>query len=69
MNYLSFKEWLSMTSPEGAGDIWTTNSNADPNFGSTGLKSKYFQKASEKAKRTFNPKALFGKKDKEGIAV
>lgn len=36
----SFKEWLSKTAPEGAGEIWDNRSNADVAFGRTGAKSK-----------------------------
>lgn len=30
---MGFKEWLSKTAPEGAGDIWSNRSNADLNYG------------------------------------
>jgi hypothetical protein len=41
MFHFSFKEWLSKTSPEGAGEIWDNRSNADLDFGRTGARSKY----------------------------
>lgn len=40
MSLISYKEWLSKSSPEGGGEIWDNHSNADLNFGRTGAKSK-----------------------------
>lgn len=33
MSLLGFKEWLSKTTPDGAGEIWSNRSNADLNYG------------------------------------
>ena len=66
MFHFSFKEWLSKTSPEGAGEIWDNRSNADLDFGRTGARSKYV--SSDKADQVkFNPEKLFlGRKRKSG---
>lgn len=33
MSLIGFKEWLSKTAPDGAGNIWSNRSNADLNYG------------------------------------
>lgn len=55
----SFKEWLSKTAPEGAGEIWDNRSNADVAFGRTGAKSKNVSSDKMDQTSNFNPEKMF----------
>lgn len=59
MFHFSFKEWLSKTSPEGAGEIWDNRSNADLDFGRTGAKSKHVASDTKAGQVEFDPEKLF----------
>ena len=56
---LSFKEWLSKDSPEGAGEIWDNRSNQDLGFGRTGARSKNTAKQIKPEKSGIDPEKLF----------
>lgn len=58
----SFKEWLDAT-PFGAGEIWSSFSNADSEFGEKGVRSKHFSNTLKNKPANFNADRLFlGKK-------
>lgn len=69
MHRLRFKEWLSTSSPEGAGEIWDNRSNADLDFGRTGAKSKNVASDSKTGQAEFDPEQLFlGRKGKKQVS-
>jgi hypothetical protein len=55
---MSFKEWLSKDSPQGAGEIWDNRSNSDMGFGKNGVKSKNVT-PEKSIKSNFDPEKLF----------
>lgn len=64
MRFFTFREWLSKTAPEGAGEIWDNRSNSDLDFGRTGAKSKNVA-PNKSGHVEFDPDKLFlGKKSK-----
>jgi len=69
MFQFSFKEWLSKTSPEGAGEIWDNRSNADLDFGRTGAKSKNVSPGTKAGQTDFDPEKLFLGKKKSGNCI
>jgi hypothetical protein len=69
---LSFKDWLHeadsfSNTPDGAGEIWDNNSNADRGFGRSGAKSKNVSKGVTPERADFDPDELYlGKQQKKG---
>lgn len=62
---LNFKEfWDDHSTPE-AGDIWSSKSNADSAFGTTGAKSKYFMSNISTGRTKINPSELYIHKKKK----
>jgi hypothetical protein len=65
---LSFKEWLTST-PEGgdgAGEIWDSRSNADREYGKSGVRSRYVGDGEKSVQSEFDPDELFlGKRKKK----
>ena len=70
---LSFKEWLSETSPEGGGKIWDNRSNSDLGFGGTGARSKNVapDNPDKSGQVELDPEKLFhgDKKRERGIVI
>lgn len=67
MHPLRFKEWIaSQTSPQGAGEIWDSRSNADMEFGYKGARSKNVAPETKPGQVEFDPDEMFfGKKGKK----
>lgn len=62
---LNFKEfWDDHSTPE-AGDIWSSKSNADVAFGTTGAKSKYFMSDVSTGQTKINAANLYIHKPKK----
>jgi len=60
-----FKEWLDST-PDGAGEIWDSKSNADRDYGEKGVRSKNFGMSQKPVGADFDPGELYlGKKQKK----
>jgi hypothetical protein len=70
MSLLGFKEWLSKTAPDGAGEIWSNRSNADLSYGH-GLRSKRTQMdrdPSKSGQAEIDPEKMYlGKPKKQPI--
>lgn len=62
---LNFKEFWDDHGTPDAGDIWSSKSNADLAFGTTGAKSKYFMSNVSTGRTKIDPQDLYIHKNKK----